>query len=71
VGDPRVADLFIKVDRLVFTNIHTFVISDKKSTIILASGKDTAFDGIIASGGMAKDIVKIFAAARLPSEPKK
>jgi len=71
VQDPRVADLFIEIDRPLFTYVHTFVISDKRTTIVLGSGKVTAFDGTIASGGLAKDIVKIFSAARLPEPPKK
>jgi len=70
VQDPRVADLFIDVDRPLFTYIHTFVLSDKRTSIVLGSGKVTAFDGTIASGGLTKDIVKIFAAARLPPASK-
>jgi hypothetical protein len=70
VGDPRVADLFIEIDRPLFTYVHTFVITDKKTTIVLASGKVTAFDGTIASGGLATDIIKIFSAARIPTAPK-
>jgi S1-C subfamily serine protease len=71
VSDRRVADLFIEIDRPLFTYVHTFVILDKKTTIVLGSGKVTAFDGTIASGSLAKDIVKIFSAARLPAPPKK
>ena len=71
VEDPRVADLFIEIDRPLFTYVHTFVISDKRTSIVLGAGKVTAFDGTIASGGLAKDIVKIFAAARLPNSTKK
>jgi hypothetical protein len=71
VNDPRVADLFIEIDRPIFTYVHTFVISDKKTTIVLGSGKVTAFDGTIASSGLATEIVKIFAAARLTAPPKK
>jgi hypothetical protein len=70
VQDPRVADLLIEIDRPLFTYVHTFVIADKKTTIVLGSGKVTAFDGTIASGGLAKDIVKIFASVRLPSSSK-
>jgi hypothetical protein len=66
VQDKRVADLLIEIDRPLFTYIHTFVIVDKKTSIILASGKVTAFDGTIASGGLAKDIVNVFSAARFP-----
>jgi len=71
VADPRVADLYIEIDRPLFTYVHTFVIEDKRTSIVLGSGKVTAFDGTIASGGLAKDIVKIFAAARLPSKNEK
>jgi hypothetical protein len=71
VGDQRVADLRIEIDRPLFTYIHTFVISDKKTSIVLGSGRVTAFDGTIASGGIAHDIVKFFAAAREPAPPAK
>lgn len=71
VQDKRVADLLIEIDRPLFTYVHTFVIVDKRTSIILGSGKVTAFDGTIASGGLAKDIVKIFSAARLPPTSKK
>jgi len=70
VQDQRVADLLIEIDRPLFTYVHTFVIVDKRTSIILATGKVTAFDGTIASAGIAKDIIKIFAAARLPPESK-
>lgn len=67
VQDQRVADLLIEIDRPIFTYVHTFVISDKRTTIVLDSGKVTAFDGTIASGPIAKEIVKFFAATRIPS----
>jgi hypothetical protein len=51
--------------------IHTFVIVDKKTSIVLGSGKVTAFDGNIASGGLAKDIVNIFSTARFPPSSNK
>ena len=70
VQDPRVADLIIEIDRPLFTYVHTFVLTDKRTSIVLGSGKVTAFDGTIASGGLAKDIVKIFADSRL-SKPAK
>jgi hypothetical protein len=70
VGDPKLADLVIEVDRPLFTYVHTFVLSDRKTTIVLGSGKQTAFDGTIASSGLAKDIVKILASARLTDAAK-
>lgn len=71
VNDLRVADLQIELDRPLFTYVHTFVILDKRTSIILGSGKVTAFDGNIASDGLAKDITKIFKAARAPNSPSK
>jgi len=71
VQDQRVADILIQIDRPLFTYVHTFVIIDKKTSIILGSGKVTAFDGTIASGGLAKDIVKVFNDAREEPDAKK
>lgn len=71
VQDQRVADLLIEIDRPLFTYVHTFVITDKKTSIVLDSGKVTAFDGTIASSGLARDIVKFFATSRLPAEKPK
>ncbi len=71
VQDARLGDLMISVDRPLFTYVHTFVLSDKKTSIVLGSGKQTAFDGTIASDGLAKDIIKLIAAARLPAKSSK
>jgi len=71
VGDIRLADLVVEVDRPLFTYVHTFVLSDKRTTIVLGSGKQTAFDGTIASSGLAKDIIGILATERIPSSVKK
>jgi hypothetical protein len=70
VADSHAADLLIEVDRVIFTNVHTFVLSDRKTSIVLGSGKEIAFNGIIASDPMAKDIVDIISAARLASPIK-
>jgi hypothetical protein len=71
VQDQRVADLLIEIDRPLFTYIHTFVIVDKRTSAVLNSGKVTAFDGTLASDGIADDIVKIFLAARASQPPVK
>ena len=70
VEDFRLADLKVEVDRPLFTYVHTFVLTDSRTSIVLGSGKQTAFDGTIASGGLAKDLVKILASARLPNAGK-
>jgi hypothetical protein len=68
VGNGRSADLEVEVHRLVFTHIHTYVLTDKSTGIVLASGRVRAFDGVVASGPMAEQIVKILSAARLPAQ---
>jgi hypothetical protein len=71
VGDPKLADLLLHVDRLVFTHIHTYVLTDKKTSIVLASGRKTSFDGITASPDIANQVVKILMDARRTQVPKK
>jgi hypothetical protein len=65
LNDQRSADLEVHLDRIVFTHIHTYVISDKATGIVLASGRVRALDGVVASGPMAEQIVKLLSAARL------
>jgi hypothetical protein len=69
VNNANHADLELQGNRVVFTHVHTYILTDKATGIVLASGKVTAFDGVIASGPMAEQIVKILSAARLPSTP--
>jgi hypothetical protein len=71
ISDPRGADLEIQVDRLIFTHIHTYVLSDKRTGIILASDRVRAIDGVVAAGPMAEQIVKILSAVRLQSPAQK
>jgi Trypsin-like peptidase domain len=70
VQDPSAADLLIEVSRIKFTNVHTFVLSDKKTSIVLNSHNEIAINGAIASRSLAKDIVAIFSAARLTAPTK-
>lgn len=65
LGEARGADLQIDVDRLHFTHIHTYVVTDKSTGIVLAAGRVRALDGVIASGPMAEQIVKILSVDRL------
>lgn len=68
VGEGRSADLQIDVDRLHFTHIHTYVVTDKSTGIVLAAGRIRSIDGVIASGPMAEQIVNILSAGRLPTQ---
>jgi hypothetical protein len=65
IGETCNADLEINVDRLHFTHIHTYVLTDKTTGIVLAAGRVRALDGVVASGPMAEQIVKILSSARL------
>jgi hypothetical protein len=65
ITDMRRYDLEIEVNRVVFTHIHTYTISDRKTGLVLASGRIRAFDGVVASGPMAEQIVKFLSTARL------
>ena len=67
-GEGCRADLQIDVDRLHFTHIHTYVVTDKGSGIVLAAGRVRAFDGVVASGPIAEQIVKVLAAVRLAAQ---
>jgi hypothetical protein len=65
ISKTRTVDLEIQVNRIIFTHIHTYILSDKATGIVLASGRVRAFDGVVASGPMAEQIVKVLAAARI------
>ena len=67
VSTPGTADLEIEVDRLPFTHIHTYTLTDRKTGIVLTSGRVRAFDGVVASGPMAEKIVSVIFAGRFPA----
>jgi hypothetical protein len=67
IGKPRPAELQLQINRVVFTHIHTYLLTDRTTGVVLASGRVRAFDGVVASGPMAEQIVKILSAARLPN----
>ncbi len=67
VSTPGTADLEILVDRLPFTHIHTYTLTDRKTGIVLTSGRVRAFDGVVASGPMAEKIVSVIFAGRFPA----
>jgi len=69
IGKPRPAEPELQINRVVFTHIHTYVLTDRTTGIVLASGRVRALDGVIASGPMAEQIVKILSASRLPARP--
>jgi hypothetical protein len=66
---PRPAELKLQVNRVIFTHIHTYILTDKATGLVLASGQVRAFDGVVASGPMAEQIVKVLSTARQPAGP--
>ena len=71
VNDSSLADAALEIDRPLFTFIYTFELTDNRTSVILASGKLTAWDGNTAAPGLAKEIVKRLKAARpLPEMSK-
>ena len=69
----KLADLDIAVGRPLFTYIFTYIVKDRRTSIVLATGKVTAFDGNIAAPKLAKRIIENIKTARaLPAQdPKK
>lgn len=60
----QLADITIEVDRPLFTYTFTYKIKDQKTSVILATGKITAFDGNLAAPELAKEIIKRIKAVR-------
>jgi hypothetical protein len=67
VRDSRLADLKIELGRPLFTYTFTFAVTSSETSILLTSGKVTAFDGNFAAPRIAKELLKRIQAARLPS----
>ena len=66
-----VVDVIVEVDRPLFTYTFTYKITDRKSGILLSSGKLTAFDGNVAAPKLAERIVHDIGVARGEVKPKK
>jgi hypothetical protein len=64
VKDPRAADLTIKLGRPLFTFTFTFNVTHTETSVLVTSGKVTAFDGGAAAPRIAKELLKRIQAAR-------
>lgn len=60
----EVADVFVEVDRPLFTYTFTYQITDRGTGVILATGKVTAFDGNAAAPKLAGRIIEDIKKAR-------
>ncbi len=66
-----VADTEIDIDRPLFTFTFTYKITNRKTGILLATGKVTAIDGNAAAPMLAERIVEDIRKARGETKPKK
>ena len=66
VENPSVADAILTTDRVLFTWDFTYSLRHQNTSIVLASGKFTKFDGMTAAGTIADDLVKQIKSVRMP-----
>jgi hypothetical protein len=67
VRDMKAADLIINVDRPVFTYTFTFSATNPETSVLVTSGKVTAFDGNFAAPKIAGELIKRIRSAREPA----
>jgi hypothetical protein len=68
VKDPRMADIRIEINRAEFSFNYAFVATSTQTSMVVASGKVTAWNGHFAAPRIAKDFLKQMHAAREPVE---
>jgi hypothetical protein len=74
VNEQKVADVLINVEHQLFTFDYRYTMSDRRTSIVLASGKVTVWDGKIASNKFARMIMaklKPLKETKPPAENKK
>jgi hypothetical protein len=64
VRDMKAADLIIDLDRPVFTYTFTFSVTNPETSVLVMSGKVTAFDGNFATPKIAGELIKRFRSVR-------
>ena len=57
VRDERAADLVIQIDHPLHLFDFTYIVTDRRTSVVLASGKVIAWDGIRAAPPLSKKIV--------------
>lgn len=62
VADPSAADLVVSVDRTALN--YTFTVTDRRTSVIVATGKCVAVNGRLAAEYLGKEIVKKLRDAR-------
>lgn len=65
------ADIFIEIDRPLFTYTFTYQMLDQKTGLVLGTGKVTAFDGNEAAVKLAERIIAEIRKARAEANPRR
>jgi hypothetical protein len=65
------ADIFIEIDRPLFTYTFTYEILDQKTGLVLGTGKVTAFDGNEAAPLLAEKIIAEIKKAKAEANPNR
>ena len=64
VKDPQAADLIIEINRAEFSFNYAFTATHPPTSVVVASGKVTAWNGGFAAPRIAKDFLKQIQTAR-------
>ena len=67
----KLADIEIEIDRPLFTYTFTYKVTDRRTGIVLATGKVTGWDGNDAAPKLAKRIAEEIKRAHQPAAEKK
>jgi len=65
------ADIFIEIDRPLFTYTFTYEMLDQKTGLVLGTGKVTALDGNAAAPMLAEKIIEEIKKAKAVANPKR
>lgn len=65
------ADIFIEIDRPLFTYTFTYEMLDRKTGLVLGTGKVTAIDGNAAAPLLAAKIIEEIKKAKASANPKR
>jgi hypothetical protein len=70
VDKPAAADIQVEIDRPLFTYLFNYRVVDRRTSVVLTTGKVTAINGTAAAPKLAEEILEHLKAAR-PAQPSK
>ncbi len=71
VDAPKLADVTLTTNRVLFTWDWTYTLTHQNTSIILTTGKFTRIDGMTGAGAIAEDFIKKVKAARISTAETK